>query len=88
MRVQTMWTASFDLKAPGLVALSLVGCLSLCLAARMQDDPPREGPGQTEAEAAKSALAAAAEALAERRATAGRPPSGRATSGRSAGAAA
>ena len=64
-----MKTASFDPKTPGFVALALLGCLSLSLAAGVPDDPPREGrdgPGRLRADAeAKSAASGAARKLAE-----------------------
>jgi putative heme-binding domain-containing protein len=61
--------ASFDPRTPALIALALLGCLSLSLAARVQDAPPREGrggPGPSAPDSgAKSGLLAAVRKLAE-----------------------
>jgi len=64
-----MRTVFFDPRTPGLLALALAQCLSLSLAARMQDDAPREGrSGQEQSRAdedERSALSAAAKKLTE-----------------------
>src|SRR5579883_238146 len=62
---RSMRIAPLGPRTLGVVALSLVGCLSLSLAAGMQDAPPRGGPGRSPDNDAKAALSAAARALAE-----------------------